>query len=301
MRESWIKQLFKRATFEDGISRDRRTDNLIRSAQRHFAGDFPNLHQHDCPQSEELLRLIRQHQFPGPDLLGHLLSCSNCFRDYQEALTAQREASPEIKTSSAEWFTSTFLRPKALAVGFAMLVLVFSTFAVIVWVRDHRTSEATIALSGPPPSAADSSSPATQPSQKGLAAHETIVKPPDRLEVPSKRSTDMVASAYKVNIDLESSNPSRGVDQNHAPDVVLASRYNDLMIRLPTGSPTGSYKIGLVDPFGNPIRSSVASSRQGSTLQVSLNLISVPAGKYLLCVGRKSEVPDCVQAEVPAP
>jgi hypothetical protein len=124
-----------------------------------------------------------------------------------------------------------------------------------------------------------------------------------RKETPAGISTERpreLIAANKVSIDLGSNNPLRSSGQTESPPIVLVSGPNQLEIKLQSGSPKGWYKVTLNDPFGNQIRPFVARAHNGTTLHANLNLKSVEPGKYLICVTRNTEVPECVPALVNA-
>ena len=67
---------------------------------------------------------------------------------------------------------------------------------------------------------------------------------------------------------------------------------------MPDGSPAGRYRVSLAEPFGTPLQSVEIISRDGLQLRLHLDLSSVKAGKYFVCIGRETEIPQCVPAVI---
>ena len=101
----------------------------------------------------------------------------------------------------------------------------------------------------------------------------------------------------RVAIDLEGISMLRDAKRAESARIVLSATQNQVAIKLPYRSPKGIYD----DPFGNSVRSAAGQSEDGVALRTNLNLSHVKPGKYMICVTRDSEVPDCVQATVRAP
>jgi hypothetical protein len=82
---------------------------------------------------------------------------------------------------------------------------------------------------------------------------------------------------------------------------MLLAGENKLTVKLSAESPKGNYKLTLHDPFGKEITPPVPGSFDGESLRADLNLGAVRPGKYLICITRAEEVPDCLPAIVTNP
>jgi hypothetical protein len=216
-------------------------------------------------------------------------------------LKAQREAEGMLPAPT-QTLVPSFMPTKALTIAFATLLVMISTVGVLVWIRWHNEANLyQAAITTPVPS--ENAPPLASSRTPTPSTSETVEKRGVehlQKEAPAKRSPELFA-ANKVEIDLGESNRSRGAGQNTIPVHVLYASNNDLVIRLPAGSPIGTYQVILADPFGNAIVSSSAQSHDGTILRAALKLTSVKAGRYLICITRNAEVPDCVPALIRDP
>ncbi|MGI9065872.1 MAG: hypothetical protein ACR2HX_05635 [Pyrinomonadaceae bacterium] len=300
MKNSKISRLFGRGAREVS-SAESSGDMILTSAQRYFAGEFPNPRRIECPQPEELSLLIKNEQLPGSSLRRHLLECSECFRDFQESLQAQREAHQMFASPPSTRLGSSFAWAKPLAIASAMLLLLLSAIVFITWLRGGAGLHKYQALT-PAPVPTESAAPSvpSEPSQPPpIGSRKTGIDPLKKK--PGSKPSSVLIAANHVDIDLQTATRSRGATHLGERDTLLSTGHNKIAIRLPPGSPVGGYQITLGDPFGNPIASSRVRSKDGIILLANLNLTSVKPGRYLFCVTREAEVPDCVPARVGPP
>jgi hypothetical protein len=114
----------------------------------------------------------------------------------------------------------------------------------------------------------------------------------------SRSRPPRLIAANRVTIDLDGVSILRDANRTESVTMILSASQNQVVVRLPSGSPKGAYEVSVNDPFGNSVLSVVGQSEDGVTLHVVLNLKDVKPGKHLVCVTRESEVPDCVPATV---
>ena len=289
----WLRRWRRRM-----ISNRAFTDEIIPTAQRHFAEEFPNSDRVECPDPEFFSDLIRTRQLPGEALRRHLFDCSECLLDYQASLIAQRQ--DDLKSAPRyNWPVSRIAGANPSAMAFATLLLVFTTIGLVGWLRSGVESNIPhSANSALPTSLATPTSSYTPSVSPGMIGEDRVKD--QRRSMTSPAPSPLMMAANQVEIDLETSNQSRGPTSAAPRETVLAVGKNKIKVRLPAGSPSGSFEVMLADPFGNRLASSMAQSSDGTILQTELKLPSVKAGKYLLCITRETEVPDCVPVIVVA-
>jgi hypothetical protein len=257
------------------LSRGSRIDpaELVNFAASQVAENFPNPKHEGCPPPEMFHDLVQQRLLPNEETRSHLLNCSECFRYYREKL-ARRDNVASASLSRKPFQIIPVPAAVVVFVGLLALVVV-PVIGIMIW-RLNRDA-ATQGYSITPPGSGALATPSANPGQSTL---------PDRTETKP------------VEIDLEAAVVSRGGKQPQVGSATLEATDNQVLIKLAPSSPKGPYTISLTDPFGTSVCSLLASSDDGTVLRAQLNLGGVKAGKYLLCVTRKEEVPDCVPATV---
>jgi hypothetical protein len=150
-------------------------------------------------------------------------------------------------------------------------------------------------------------SPPTTPT---IAHTESLPKKAPALEQTQSPSTkDRAALVHKVRpprlltnnrvtIDLEAITTLRDGKSARIASIILSATLNQILIMLPSNGPRGAYEVSLADPFGNTVLSTAGQSENGKTLLANLILKDVKPGNYLICVTRKTEVPECVPATI---
>ncbi len=271
---------------------------FLKAAEDHFARDLPNPAREGCPPPANISALILSRRMPGEGLREHLLSCSECFRYYQATLISAREST--LRTTPPSDRVRRRLLIPAFA-GLGALVLVLGVGMIIVRWTMRETIPATttvtegkrspVAASSPLQSATSSESPEPpRPKSEGTK----------RSREANESSPPTLIAKTRVVVDLERLNVLRSPSRTPADFIILSANRTELMVRLPLKSPQGVYKVTLADPFGNSIRTTSAQSTDGATLRAQLDLVEIKPGRYLICVTREEEVPDCVSATVKA-
>jgi hypothetical protein len=245
--------------------------------------------------------LILNRMMPNEEVRAHLLICSECFRYYQAALSAHRELTPVVV--SGRNLALAVLRRIAVPVLAGLTILILISALVITMRRPGRrdtgTEMAHASMGYPTPS--------TMPT---VSHTESSPKKEPTLEQPQSPSTkDMAASVQRnrpprlrtnnrVIIDLEAITMLRDGKSTRIASIILSATQNQIVIKLPSNSPRGDYEVSLADPFGNTDRSTAGQSENGKTLRTNLNLKDVKPGNYLICVTRKTELPECVPVTI---
>ncbi len=298
--------LFKQFLGRIGLRRDSDSafdvvGELVSAAQVHFAQDFPNPERLGCPPSETLSDLILNRMMPNEEVRAHLLICSECFRYYKAALSAQRELTPVVV--SGRNLALTVLRRIAIPVLAGLTILILIS-AIVITTRRQRRQDTGIdmnlaSLEYPsPPSAStvshSESSPKKEPpveqaQRPSIKVGEAIVQ---RNRPPRLRTNN------RVTIDLGAISMLRDGKSTRIASLILLATRNQIVIKLPPNSPRGDYDVSLADPFGNTVRSTAEQSENGKTLRTKLNLKVIKPGGYLICVTRRTEVPECVPVTI---
>jgi len=290
----FLKQLFSGFSSSNGNVRFEQHDDLVRLAATHVAEDFPNPNTDDCPEPATITTLISAELLPSDDLREHMLMCSKCFDDYRREL-ANHRASKTVRATRAP--LKTRLVP-ALAGGLAGALAVFA----LVVISDRFQDVGERMSLHPTPSPAGVSVAAGENSQPKPASSEPTAQQalsPRESSLPEQReSPSPLIAENRVSIDLENYDPLRGAVSSQPPPVRLRATRNELSMKLPAGSPQGTYTVNLSDPYGRALRSTNANSSDGVRLRLKLNLSSIEPGNYLICLTRQAEIPQCIPAVV---
>lgn len=272
-----------------------RTEHLVQLGVNHFAHDYPNSERNNCSPPDLLDAIVQSGKFPEDELRRHLFTCSECFVHYREELSRRRE--PQFGVAAVGSTAKEIGTPRLVPVLAAALVGIVTLSAVLLIKRNQEPAGdlANVNLNldderedQPPGLRSTSPAPTLSPAST-----------PPRPSSPKRRNDSRpLAAENKLTIDVDRYNALRGAGRSENPAVLLQTTKNELTIKLPDGSPAGTYRVSLADPFGTPLRSVEIISRDGLQLRVDLNLSSVKPGKYFVCLARETEVPQCVPAVV---
>jgi len=255
----------------------------------HFAKDFPNIKRVGCPSQITLDALAEAKELPADEIRQHLLTCSECFTHYRQTLSHRRALEAVAVPGKPASHVRKFRLVPILGATFVGMFAIAAVIVLLTQRQENSNSslraDGEPALSGVRPNFRSIS---PEPPPSNLAIKPEVTVPNGRNK--SQASTDQ----YRVKIDLEMYNPLRDANGPQHRPVRLQTRQTELTIKLPAGSPEGRYRISLADPFGTPLQSVEATSRDGIQLRSGLNLSSVTPGQYLICVTREAEVPQCV-------
>lgn len=295
---SLISRIFRRRRSFPREAEAKEPERLIELGVDHFARDFPNPSRENCPALASLDALIKAKRLPSHDIREHLLMCSECFIHYRTELFRNRVAQ-ETATATAG-IVREHRRPPLVPVLVTTVAAVFAVAAIFVMLKRNESARKTENTGS---TLIAGSNPAAGNRQPGLAAPTVEQISPrsarQQISEPSVRENSGSSTAEnEVAIDLERYNLLRGPGGPEHPAMVLRPTQNALTVKLPADSPKGTYRLSLTDPFGHPVKSTEGISRDGSRLHLNLNLSAVKPARYLLCVARETEVPQCVPAVV---
>lgn len=284
-------------------------DEVLSAEILEFAGeyqsrDFPNPERRDCPPADELLKRAGSGELPEEDFLGHLLSCSPCFVEFnaaREAKTTVPATSGQAKTNRESFGFSFFLKPFP---AFALLLLVGVSAGLIFYALSSTTGTEIAQVQTPGeqisrPEMPEAVNPPSENNQPPAVA-------PTPLE-SDNRSTNLKNNAAKTKADPKSATPttfnldltkSAVLRNNGSSETVysLPSRNVMLDMKLPVESPAGDYEVTLRDEFGKTLHALNAES-DGKKLKVRLNLQN-KSGRARLCVAPKGEIPECLAVSI---
>ncbi|HST21063.1 MAG TPA: hypothetical protein VLR90_08100 [Blastocatellia bacterium] len=148
------------------------------------------------------------------------------------------------------------------------------------------------------PIVSNNTDPVSRPSETELSSEPQSKNTP----VPNKRASHISRSQgggvkpqqliAQVSIDLEEHARLRAVDVEEKPINLPQSRAR-LLLNMPEGSSKGLYTVSITDAFGDPLLSKTAASPDGKSLRVILDTSGLQEKKYVFCISRKGEIPDC--------
>lgn len=262
-------------------TREVQPETLHELACEYFGNDFPNPDRHACPDQTSLLATARTGRLPDDSLRAHLFGCSACFTAYRTALATQHAIVPAITGQATPSFwrawparvRESFARQPGFAwatVTFLLLTVSFLTW-MLMWTRWRNT----------PPSLAviptlTQTPPSTVPAQPVLT--ELPASAPPRPTVASKISAtlDVDLSEYVALRD------AAAPEAQARPVIKLTPVPTQLRLRLPEGSLAGLYTVRLLDERDQTVASTKTTSRDGTQLDVTLNLQGVALKRHRL-------------------
>jgi hypothetical protein len=302
------------------------SDELITFAQGYFVSEFPNPERLDCPIKGTLPGLVRSGKAPDSRLRSHMFGCSECFGEYQNALTVYRAetTTAEIDAQLDSWWTKFLqtLAPKPVRVFAGALSLSLLIVVVgYVWRENRTRRQQTVAKRD----SASVRAPSEDPSTKDLPpANIGKVSSP---EVPSQRINPRAfpkqANQQKVAVQRPKVRPSeeseliamsinledhrvtrdgwRGggsdaaslytLSEGSGGEIKFSRARIRLLISLPEGSRKGFYTVSIVGASGDTMDTINGRSNDGKTLTVTLNLQGLAPRKYELRISSEGEPP----------
>ncbi|HEX8889120.1 MAG TPA: hypothetical protein VF779_08080 [Pyrinomonadaceae bacterium] len=288
-------------------------NEIIAFAQAYYATEHPNSERRACPPIQTLRQVACSSALPDARLRDHLFNCSDCFRSFRSARISYHPQAVSKERRQAVWIEplrSFFTSKRALLGASAMSVLLLITVAVFV--RLARVEPMNSAMNAQPRVAVAPTVQVMTPSETTPAARDeaspaalqgTDARRPQYLQSQRTRRsapTSRTASNLRViEINLREEDLLRDADSvGSKPRLIsLTARRQRLRLRLPEGSAGGHYAVSVVDAFGKMLVTTSAISN-GKTLTVYLDLRSLAAKKYRLCIARDGEAPDCYLVSV---
>jgi hypothetical protein len=276
-----------------GTDSDGSIDDLVNFARQHFATDFPNPERIDCPTPETYSDLISGKRLPSEPLQKHLRSCSECFRLYRSLLEAQRTQ----MVLRPNWATPISWYKRVLSFGLPIILIGIAFYGFHSLYQNKRQparqGSAIQEQQGTHPAQHNETSASTN--QNGQpAVVERSKASSEHLALPSRATV----AVHTVEINFGRQRISRSASQSEIAPVMFVAGLNRVTVRLSAESPKGEYAVTLNDPFGKEVKRPVLGTFDGRALRAELDLNSLPSGKYLICIARTAEVPDCLPAMV---
>lgn len=296
---------------EDSTREELFTDpeEVVTFAQAYYATEFPNDARRDCPSAESLRAAARAASLPDVHLRAHLFSCSDCFRSYRSARMSLR---PRAATGQSSWrrlsatLAGLTLRPAPVAIAASCLALLGVGAAMLLWqgrddtpsvaVNHSRQEERSPHAASPPPAETPGATDAAEPSSP--QPEPTPSRQDSQARRPkAERRNPRTPPVRVVEISLKEDDLLRGGGGDKQRMIDLAPGRQRLRLRMPRGSIGGRYTVRIVDAFGKTLVEKAANS-DGKTLTVNLDLRTLAANKYRLCLARDGEAPDCYLVSV---
>lgn len=304
MNDSYNKQSFE---VEDEITEFDFTDRLVEDAREFFSTEFENPPSEVCPHKVVLKQLLLSAKLPDEKQRAHLFSCSECFKEYHNALSMRKKISSVPSPPFWRNFFSLLKQNRvhlALGASLVLFILIGSFFlfrrygssdSQSVTIANSQTEEKTKSELPQKDRDNDKSENASVGEKKPSNENANEQSSPETAErSPSKTKGDLLAQAT-VTLDLNNKAVVRGQGTENEEQVVfrLLPKPTRLVLRLPENSLKGNYKVSLVDAFGNELMSRKAFSKNGKTLIINFDFRTFESKKYMLCVAHNEAIPEC--------
>jgi len=238
-------------------------EDLVSVARDYFSTDFPNVARIECPRNE-IEGVINSSRLPQDRLREHILSCSNCFRSYQQTLSARQ---PDRITLLSPWkrFLVSARQPQ-FVVACVVLIFILASVAVIYVRRGEQPGSV-------------------------VAENKSTGSPSESV---TEHSRDLLSQNANNSVEIHFDEYHLRGDKNAEETPAEARRGPaQFMITLPQGSPVGEYSVFLVDAFDKTVRKTTSQSPDGKMLVVKLDLGKLPYDRYRLCLSWQAEARNC--------
>ncbi len=265
-------------------------EETLRATRDHIAKDFANPQREGCPAYGAVFNSFRSGKIPQGEDRAHILSCSECFNEYQIQLAEYRAENrvPERAGGLAWW-------PR-IAIPSLAFGLLFVAIAVTIWKfsagfrgDENALSQSITAVGSPSPLPSPMVSNSVNADQNKPEEDES-----------QKQSTNSMIAVNRVTIDFEQAIALRRLAPQQSEIISLSPTLYALLIKLPEESPKGSYTVALNNAFGKSVRSKITASTNGKRVRVTFNLSGLDSGGYSICVTREQEVPSCLPVTIRA-
>lgn len=258
-------------------AREMQPETLHELAREYFGKDFPNRDRHGCPDPTSLFAAAQTGRLPDDTLRAHLFGCSACFTEYRTALATRHVIVPAItgQATPSFWLAWPAKVHKRLSgqpgLAWALVAVLLLAVSLLTWTRWRST---------PRPLAV---TPSLTPTPLSSAS-----VPPVLTELPAPaplRPTVASKISATLDVDLSEYVALRDAAEPQAqarPVIKLTPVATQLRLGLPEGSLAGLYTVRLLDERDQPVASTTATSRDGTQLDVTLNLQGVVLKRYQL-------------------
>ncbi len=242
-------------------------EKIILVAQEHFANAFPNERRVGCPMPG-VIQAARRDLAPIDELHDHLFQCSECYYEFREVMqvhyqqTASVTAALDRRTKLIDLLSSWRVPTLAGATAIVLLAVGLS-----YWRRDQ---------SAPPQSSFNRPQRAPVASADNPLTPRPATQPAGQTAKPV-REKPRPAKDLAINLDLNlrnalGDNKRGGSSLESEPTIKLPPRRTLLRLRLREGSEAGMYQITIVDPNSATLLTTIAHSRDGSSVEALLDL-----------------------------
>jgi hypothetical protein len=251
-------------------------EELVSLAQEYFSNEFPNSGR-GCPSPIEIGKQIESGQLPDDALRKHLLACSSCFVRYRERLQTSRDRQSVVALLRRR--ISELGHYPWLRILVPSLPVILIAVIAVIYFRPRNTQDKVTSVNQPV-EVVDAN------------ANSVTTASPEPLRIDSANNIERATHVARV--DLNDYSLQRGNETGEEPRALQIERTpTAFTIRLPEGSPPGTYSVSILDAFGKSIKTRTSHSADGKRLTATLNLASLKNQKYRLCVSRADEPPNC--------
>lgn len=251
--------------YQDGKTEDDGIQKLLEFSEDYQSQDFPNPNGEGCPSESTLKKEARSGRLLDESLREHILTCSPCFNTFKKFRNTSI-APPISKTMVA-------------GIGAFLVLIIAGCTLFFLYTGSSSPDDEIVKLESQ--------------SESGIVEPTERKSDPPAAGSPSQKSdlsrSESIPPTFRFSVE------SNGVDRGRlgqTPRRKLPSGRINFEVKLPDGSPTGLYRVTILDEFGRSLAPEIITSSDGSRFVTQLNLAQLQ-GPARLCVSAGDEVPDC--------
>lgn len=290
-------------------------ENFVGAVREMYESENPNPNRSGCFSNEFFTRTANSAKLPDDAAMNHFFECSECFRQYRQALSGAKKT-VETERKSA-WQGALNFQPFKLALAGAGFVLLVGMIIFAFWTarekpadelakniettnepKPFETSENRISMpqnqtvqNVPPPNSP------TETTEPSINRKSNDNPPKNRQTIENTKTPDDKTATLSLilganNILRDAANP------NASRELVLPARRVSLNIKLPAGFSDGRYTIRLTDGFDKTLLQQSATAKNNSLSAVNLDLRNLKNQADKLCMQKSGEIPDCFDIKI---
>src|SRR5215213_1407301 len=147
-----LRRLFDRVGKRHETAGDLDFAEILKTTRDHIANDFPNPQREGCPTRGAVFGSFRSGKMPKAEDRAHILSCSECFNEYQVQLAESRAANTVSENPGGlAWWPRIVIPGLAFALLSVAIAITAWKFSAVPHIDENVISNTNRAVGSPSP------------------------------------------------------------------------------------------------------------------------------------------------------